>query len=150
MTQLAEGLHRALSKLISMLRRGGSQRGCSRRLTLAQLSSLVTLSIESHPDDRPGRSRTGTNSTTTVAIGGPKGGLVKRSRDPSDLRAVLVDITPQGRAVLITGQPALALAAAQHSPLRLETSGRPWRHWSVASERTGQWPCKLSPALKRA
>ena len=38
--------------------------------------------------------------TTTVAIRRlEKIGLVKRSRDPSDLRAVLVDITPRGRAV---------------------------------------------------
>ena len=35
--------------------------------------------------------------TTTVAIRRlEKLGLVKRSRDPSDLRAVLVDITPKG------------------------------------------------------
>jgi DNA-binding MarR family transcriptional regulator len=38
--------------------------------------------------------------TTTVAIRRlEKIGLVKRSRDPSDLRAVLVDITPRGLAV---------------------------------------------------
>jgi DNA-binding MarR family transcriptional regulator len=38
--------------------------------------------------------------TTTVAIRRlEKVGLVKRSRDPSDLRAVLVDITPRGLAV---------------------------------------------------
>ena len=47
--------------------------------------------------------------TTTVAIRRlEKIGLVKRSRDPSDLRAVLVDITPEGLASppRFAGQPA--------------------------------------------
>jgi DNA-binding MarR family transcriptional regulator len=36
--------------------------------------------------------------TTTVAIRRlEKVGLVKRSRDPSDMRAVLVEVTPQGQ-----------------------------------------------------
>lgn len=42
-TQLAEGLHRALSKLISMLRRGDPNGAAAGDLTLAQLSILVTL-----------------------------------------------------------------------------------------------------------
>jgi DNA-binding MarR family transcriptional regulator len=44
-------------------------------------------------------------------------GLVKRSRDPSDLRAVLVDITPRGRAVhgesLANRRAALAAMLSQ-------------------------------------
>ena len=51
--------------------------------------------------------------TTTVAIRRlEKLGLVKRSRDPSDLRAVLVDVTPRGlvqhREALATRRAALA------------------------------------------
>ena len=56
--------------------------------------------------------------TTTVAIRRlEKIGLVKRSRDPSDLRAVLVDITPRGRAVhgesLANRRAALAAMLSQ-------------------------------------
>ena len=71
-----------------------------------------------------------TNSVSTVAIARPptttvairrleKLGLVKRSRDPSDLRAVLVDITPKGLAVhresLANRRAALAAMLAQLS-----------------------------------
>src|SRR5271156_1237709 len=102
LTEPAERLHRCLSKLFSILRRGdpsGSAAGAD--LTLAQLSILVTLldqgpirmtDLAPHDRVRP--------PTTTVAIRRlEKIGLVKRSRDPSDLRAVLVDITPRGLAV---------------------------------------------------
>ena len=64
--------------------------------------------------------------TTTVAIRRlEKVGLVKRSRDPSDLRAVLVDITPRGRAVhgesLANRRAALAAMLSQLSGSDLNT-----------------------------
>ena len=64
--------------------------------------------------------------TTTVAIRRlEKIGLVKRSRDPSDLRAVLVDITPRGLAVhresLTNRISALAALLSQLSESDLET-----------------------------
>lgn len=52
-------------------------------------------------------------------------GLVKRSRDPSDLRAVLVDITPRGLAVhresLANRIAALAGMLSKLSESELET-----------------------------
>jgi DNA-binding MarR family transcriptional regulator len=52
-------------------------------------------------------------------------GLVKRSRDPSDLRAVLVDITPRGRAVhaesLANRHAALATMLSQLPDSDLDT-----------------------------
>jgi DNA-binding MarR family transcriptional regulator len=101
-TELAEGLHRCLSKLFSILRRGdpsGSAAGAD--LTLAQLSILVTL-LDQGPirmTDLAAHERVRTPTTTVAIRRLEKIGLVKRSRDPSDLRAVLVDITPRGLAV---------------------------------------------------
>lgn len=68
-TQLAEGLHRALSKLISMLRRGDPNGAAAGDLTLAQLSILVTL-LDQGPirmTDLAAHERVRT-PTTTVAI----------------------------------------------------------------------------------
>jgi DNA-binding MarR family transcriptional regulator len=102
LTDLAEGLHRTLSKLFSILRRGdpsGSAAGAD--LTLAQLSILVTL-LDQGPirmTDLAAHERVRTPTTTVAIRRLEKVGLVKRSRDPSDLRAVLVDITPRGLAV---------------------------------------------------
>jgi DNA-binding MarR family transcriptional regulator len=102
LTELAEGLHRTLSKLFSILRRGdpsGSAAGAD--LTLAQLSILVTL-LDRGPirmTDLAAHERVRTPTTTVAIRRLEKIGLVKRSRDPSDLRAVLVDITPRGLAV---------------------------------------------------
>ena len=64
--------------------------------------------------------------TTTVAIRRlEKIGLVKRSRDPSDLRAVLVDITPRGLAVhresLTNRIGSLSVLLSQLSESDLET-----------------------------
>jgi DNA-binding MarR family transcriptional regulator len=100
-TDLAEGLHHALSKLFTVLRRGDKTAASpADDLTLAQLSILVTLldqgpmrmtELAAHEKVR--------TPTTTVAIRRlEKLGLVKRTRDPSDLRAVLVEITPKGHA----------------------------------------------------
>ena len=70
-------------------------------LTLAQLSILVTL-LDRGPirmTDLAAHERVRTPTTTVAIRRLEKIGLVKRSRDPSDLRAVLVDITPRGLAV---------------------------------------------------
>src|ERR1700744_2352036 len=102
-TELAEGLHRTLSKLFSILRRGdpSAGKGAAGDLTLAQLSILFTL-LEQGPirmTDLAPHERVRTPPTTVAIRRLEKIGLVKRSRDPSDLRAVLVDITPRGLAV---------------------------------------------------
>jgi len=127
-TELAEGLHRCLSKLFSILRRGdpsGSAAGAE--LTLAQLSILVTL-LDQGPirmTDLAAHERVRTPTTTVAIRRLEKIGLVKRSRDPSDLRAVLVDITPRGLAVhresLTNRITALAALLSQLSELDLET-----------------------------
>jgi len=103
LTELAEGLHRTLSKLFSILRRGDPSAGkeAANDLTLAQLSILVTL-LDRGPirmTDLAAHERVRTPTTTVAIRRLEKIGLVKRSRDPSDLRAVLVDITPRGLAV---------------------------------------------------
>jgi DNA-binding MarR family transcriptional regulator len=119
-TELAEGLHRALSKLFSILRRGDpSASAAANDLTLAQLSILVTL-LDQGPirmTDLAAHERVRTPTTTVAIRRLEKIGLVKRSRDPSDLRAVLVDITPRGRAVhgesLANRRAALAAMLSQ-------------------------------------
>ena len=125
--ELAGELQRVLSKLFSVLRRGDPNRTDAGDLTLAQLSILLTLfdlgpirmtELAAHE-----RVRT---PTTTVAIRRlEKLGLVKRSRDPSDLRAVLVDITPKGlsqhREVLAARRAQLARLLAKLSPEDMET-----------------------------
>ena len=118
-TELAEGLHRALSKLFAMLRRGDPNGAAAGDLTLAQLSILVTL-LDQGPirmTDLAAHERVRTPTTTVAIRRLEKIGLVKRSRDPSDLRAVLVDITPQGRAVhgesLANRRAALAAMLSQ-------------------------------------
>src|ERR1700761_4524405 len=103
LTELAEGLHRTLAKLFSILRRGDHSAGAATagELTLAQLSILVTL-LDQGPirmTDLAAHERVRTPTTTVAIRRLEKVGLVKRSRDPSDLRPVLVDITPRGRSV---------------------------------------------------
>jgi DNA-binding MarR family transcriptional regulator len=127
-TELAEGLHRALSKLFSILRRGDpSGTAVAGDLTLAQLSILVTL-LDRGPmrmTDLAAHERVRTPTTTVAIRRLEKIGLVKRSRDPSDLRAVLVDITPRGRAVhgegLARRRAALAAMLSQLPESDLET-----------------------------
>jgi DNA-binding MarR family transcriptional regulator len=100
-TALAEELHKVLSEVFLVLGRrdpGGILPG---DLTLAQLSILMALqecgpmrmtALASHQ-----RVRT---PTVTVAIRRlEKLGLVERSHDPTDLRAVVVGITPHGHAM---------------------------------------------------
>jgi DNA-binding MarR family transcriptional regulator len=100
--ELAEGLQRTLSKLFSVMRRGDSNanREAAGDLTLAQLSILVTL-LNMGPirmTELAAHERVRTPTTTVAIRRLEKLGLVKRSRDPSDLRAVLVEITPKGHA----------------------------------------------------
>src|SRR6202790_4637784 len=102
-TELAGELHRVLSKVFAVLRRGDPSRlpATAGDLTLAQLSILVTL-LDQGPirmTDLAAHERVRTPTTTGAIRRLEKVGLVKRSRDPSDLRAGLVDIPPRGRAV---------------------------------------------------
>ena len=95
---MAADLQRILSKLIIVLRRSDNQAGTRPDLTLAQLSILLTL-LDSGPirmTELAARERVRTPTTTVAIRRLEKLGLVKRSRDPSDMRAVLVEVTPEG------------------------------------------------------
>lgn len=95
---LAADLQRVLSKLVIVLRRSDNQAGVRPDLTLAQLSILLTL-LDSGPirmTELAMRERVRTPTTTVAIRRLEKLGLVKRSRDPSDMRAVLVEVTPEG------------------------------------------------------
>jgi DNA-binding MarR family transcriptional regulator len=114
--ELAGELQRVLSRLFSVLRRGDTSRGETGDLTLAQLSILLTL-LDLGPirmTELAAHERVRTPTTTVAIRRLEKLGLVKRSRDPSDLRAVLVDITPRG---LAQHREALAARRAQLSAL---------------------------------
>src|ERR1700749_1116730 len=156
--ELAEGLHRTLSKLFSVLRRGDPSAGAAQTsdLTLAQLSILVTL-LDQGPirmTDLAAHERVRTPTTTVAIRRLEKIGLVKRSRDPSDLRAVLVDITPRGRAVhgesLANRRAALAAMLSQLSSSDLDTlmKALPPRQRLASGEPTG--PAGEPPARKEA
>lgn len=99
LTVLAGDLQRVLAKLVTVVRRGDPTRASQPDLTMAQISILLTL-LDSGPirmTELASRERVRT-PTTTVAIRRLENlGLVKRSRDPSDMRAVLVEVTPQGK-----------------------------------------------------
>src|SRR5215469_15601304 len=128
LTDLAEGLHRTLSKLFSIVRRGdpsGAAAGAD--LTLAQLSILVTL-LDQGPirmTDLAAHERVRTPTTTVAIRRLEKIGLVKRSRDPSDLRAVLVEVTPRGlsqhREALANRRAHLAAMLSQLPGSDIET-----------------------------
>ncbi len=98
-SELAGELQRVLSKVLSVLRHTG-RTSTSGDLTLAQLSILLTLLDEGpiRMTDLAARERVRTPTTTVAIRRLEKLGLVKRTRDTSDLRAVLVDITPEGHA----------------------------------------------------
>jgi DNA-binding MarR family transcriptional regulator len=156
-TDLAEGLHRALSKLFSILRRGDPNGAAAGDLTLAQLSILVTL-LDQGPirmTDLAAHERVRTPTTTVAIRRLEKIGLVKRSRDSSDLRAVLVDITPRGRAVhgesLAARRAALAAMLSQLQPSDLNTLIKalaPLERLACGEPASG--PAGDSPARKRA
>ena len=95
---MAGDLQRVLSKLFTVLRRGDANRSSRPDLTLAQLSILLTL-LDCGPirmTELAARERVRTPTTTVAIRRLEKLGLVKRSRDPSDMRAVLVEVTPEG------------------------------------------------------
>jgi DNA-binding MarR family transcriptional regulator len=125
--ELAGELQRVLSKLFSVLRRGDTNRAEAGDLTLAQLSILLTL-LDLGPirmTELAAHERVRTPTTTVAIRRLEKLGLVKRSRDSSDLRAVLVDITPRGlsqhREALASRRAHLATLLAKLSPEDLET-----------------------------
>lgn len=130
-TAIAEGLHRSLSKLFSILRRGDISGGATTgELTLAQLSILITL-LDRGPirmTELAAHERVRTPTTTVAIRRLEKIGLVKRSRDPSDLRAVLVDITPEGlashRESLANRHSVLAVMLSKLSQEDLDTLTR--------------------------
>ena len=110
-TELAGELQRVLSRVFSVLRRSDANKGTAGELTLAQLSILLTL-LDQGPirmTELAARERVRTPTTTVAIRRLEKLGLVKRSRDPSDLRAVLVDVTPRG---LVQHREALAVRRA--------------------------------------
>jgi DNA-binding MarR family transcriptional regulator len=156
--ELAQGLHRALSKLFSILRRGDpSATAAAGELTLAQLSILVTL-LDQGPirmTDLAAHERVRTPTTTVAIRRLEKVGLVKRSRDPSDLRAVLVDITPRGRAVhgesLANRRAALAAMLSQLPPSDLDILTKALAPLErLASGEPTSGPAGESPARKEA
>lgn len=126
--ELAGELQRVLSKVFSVLRRGDVNRGAERGdLTLAQLSILLTL-LDCGPirmTELAAHERVRTPTTTVAIRRLEKLGLVKRSRDPSDLRAVLVEVTPDGlvqhREALATRRAHLATLLSKLSDEELDT-----------------------------
>ena len=124
---LAGELHRVLSRVFAVLRRGDTNRGTAGELTLAQLSILLTL-LDRGPirmTELASIERVRTPTTTVAIRRLEKLGLVKRTRDPSDLRAVLVDITPDGlaqhRESLANRRAALAAMLSRLSEADLQT-----------------------------
>jgi DNA-binding MarR family transcriptional regulator len=127
-TELAGELQRVLAKVFSVLRRGDATRSAAGgELTLAQLSILLTL-LDRGPirmTELAAHERVRTPTTTVAIRRLEKLGLVKRSRDPSDLRAVLVDVTPRGlvqhRESLAARRSYLATLLSKLSEDELET-----------------------------
>ena len=98
LTALAADLQRVLARLITVMRRGDTAAGSRPDLTMAQVSILLTL-IDTGPirmTELATRERVRTPTTTVAIRRLEKLDLVKRSRDPSDMRAVLVEVTPDG------------------------------------------------------
>lgn len=124
-TDLASDLQRVLAKLVTVMRRGDTNSSARPDLTMAQISILLTL-LDSGPirmTELATRERVRTPTTTVAIRRLEKLGLVKRSRDPRDMRAVLVEVTPEG---LVQYQDALHARRAHLSELlgRLTESER--------------------------
>jgi len=142
-SDLAGDLQRVLSKLFTVLRRGDANRGSRPDLTLAQLSILLTL-LDCGPirmTELAARERVRTPTTTVAIRRLEKLGLVKRSRDPSDMRAVLVEVTPEGlvqhRDALDTRRAHLASILAKLSDderLNLTKALKPLEHLADAED----------------
>jgi DNA-binding MarR family transcriptional regulator len=140
---LAGDLQRVLSKLFTVLRRGDANRSSRPDLTLAQLSILLTL-LDCGPirmTELAARERVRTPTTTVAIRRLEKLGLVKRSRDPSDMRAVLVEVTPEGlvqhRDALDTRRAHLASILAKLSDderLNLTKALKPLEHLADAED----------------
>ena len=95
---MAGDMQRVLYRVWAVMRHTG-RTSTSGDLTLAQLSILLTL-LDQGPirmTDLAAHERVRTPTTTVAIRRLEKMGLVERQRDPTDLRAVLVDITPEGR-----------------------------------------------------
>ncbi|MEI7914076.1 MAG: MarR family transcriptional regulator [Mycobacteriaceae bacterium] len=104
--ELASDLQRVLAKLVTVMRRGDTNSGSRPDLTMAQVSILLTL-LDSGPirmTELAAREKVRTPTTTVAIRRLEKLGLVKRSRDTRDMRAVLVEVTPDG---LVQYQDAL-------------------------------------------
>lgn len=105
-SDLASDLQRVLAKLVTVMRRGDTHSSSRPDLTMAQVSILLTL-LDSGPirmTELASRERVRTPTTTVAIRRLERLGLVKRSRDPRDMRAVLVEVTPEG---LVQYQDAL-------------------------------------------
>ena len=121
------------------------------------LSILVTL-LDQGPirmTDLAAHERVRTPTTTVAIRRLEKVGLVKRSRDPSDLRAVLVDITPRGRAVhgesLANRRAALAAMLSQLPESDLNTLIKALAPLErLASGESTSGPAGEPPARKQA
>lgn len=97
-TALATDLQRVLARMMTVIRRGDTGAGTRPDLTMAQISILLTL-IDNGPirmTELAARERVRTPTTTVAIRRLEKLGLVKRTRDQSDLRAVLVEVTGEG------------------------------------------------------
>ena len=127
---LAGDLQQVLSKLFNVMRRRveipkDAEAGAD--LTLAQLSILLTL-LDRGPirmTELAAHERVRTPTTTVAIRRLEKLGLVKRSRDPSDLRAVLVNVTPRGlvqhREALEARRQVLVAMMSKLTPEDLES-----------------------------
>lgn len=127
---LAGDLQQVLSKLFNVMRRRveipkDAEAGAD--LTLAQLSILLTL-LDRGPirmTELAAHERVRTPTTTVAIRRLEKLGLVKRSRDPSDLRAVLVNVTPRGlvqhREALEARRQVLVAMMAKLTPEDIES-----------------------------
>ena len=142
-TALAGDLQRVLAKLVTVVRRGAITPGSQPDLTMAQISILLTL-LDSGPirmTELATRERVRTPTTTVAIRRLEKLGLVKRSRDPSDMRAVLVEVTPEGlvqhRDALDTRRAHLASILAKLSDderLNLTKALKPLEHLADAED----------------
>ena len=143
---LSGDLQRVLSKLFSVLRRGDPRSTTGGDLTLAQLSILLTL-LDTGPirmTELAARERVRTPTTTVAIRRLEKLGLVKRSRDPSDLRAVLVEVTPEGlvqhREALAHRRAHLASLLSKLSDEERETLARALRPLELLADQSEKNP----------
>lgn len=95
---LAGEVHAILAQLLAAYRRNDFQPALGRDLTLVQLSLMSTL-LEHGPmrmTDLARRHRVRVPTVTVAVRRLPRIGMVKRDLDPSDRRAILVEVTSRG------------------------------------------------------